>query len=221
MAYLRKPNDFIIETAFIYSRSKRQRIQQPMWTTFIIESSDQNIKFGINEEGSPISNQKFLQSLRDSREFRNFYNEFLAGSGFNAFFWENKPMTTETLDDDYECNIINSKFLAGRSPDSQTFSQYFDESKSVVTFPNLGHDAELIVPCPEKENNCYTHIGSFVRKAAKKQIDDFWKITGRETLSSIGSKPIWLSTSGLGVFWLHARIDTIPKYYQTAEYKQV
>ena len=214
-------NDLNMKTAFNYSRNKRQRTQLPMWETFEIESSDQNIKFGIHEEDSPISNQKFLQLLRDSRDFRIFYNEFLAESDFDAFFWENKPITTETLADDYECNIINSDFLAGRSPDSQTFSQYFDESKSVVTFPNLGNDAELIVPCPKKENNCYTHIGSFVRKAAREQIDEFWQITGSETLDSISSKPKWLSTSGLGVFWLHVRIDSIPKYYQTAEYKRI
>lgn len=31
--------------------------------------------------------------------------------------------------------------------------------------------------------------------------------------------PIWLSTSGLGVYWLHVRLDTRPKYYNHDEYK--
>lgn len=192
-----------------------------MWKPFEIESSSQNTKFGISEDGDPVSNRNFLKLLRDSQEFREFYNGFLADSGYDAFFWENKPMTDDTLDDDYECNIINTDFLTGRSPDSQTFNQYFEENKNVVTFPNLANDAELIVPTPKKEDSCYTHIGSFVRKAGEDQIDDLWRITGNETLQSIGSKPKWLSTSGLGVFWLHIRIDTIPKYYQTKEYKNV
>ncbi len=192
-----------------------------MWKTFEIEQSNQNIKFGITEGGSPISNREFLELLRHSQPFRKFYNRFLANTGFEAFFWENKPMTNETLSNDYECNVINSKFLAGRSPDAQTFNQYFDDSKNIVTFPNLGNDAELIVPCPQKEHSCYTHIGRFVRDAAEDQVDDFWQITGDETLQSIETRPKWLSTSGLGVFWLHVRIDTIPKYYQTKEYKQV
>lgn len=192
-----------------------------MWTITEIDSTNQNVKFGIHEDGNRISNQHFLEFLRDSQSFRNFYNSFLADSDYDAFFWENKPMTDQNLGEDYECNILNSDFLASRSPDSKTFSQYFDKNKKVVTFPNLGNDAELIVPCPKKENSCYTHIGSFVRKADDDQIDDFWKITGRETLKAIDSKPKWLSTSGLGVFWLHARIDTIPKYYQTKEYKRV
>ncbi len=192
-----------------------------MWKTFEIESSDRNLKFGIEKDSSPITNRKFLQLLSDSNEFRIFYNQFLADSGFDAFFWENKPMTDQTLDENYECNIINTDYLAGKATDAQTFNQYFDPNKSVVTFSNLGNDAELIVPCPQKENSAYTHIGSFVRNAGKNQIDELWKITGIETLKSIGSKPKWLSTSGLGVFWLHIRIDTVPKYYQTDEYKKL
>lgn len=192
-----------------------------MWEIAKIDSSKQNIKFGIFEDGTQISNRSFLELLRDSQQFRNFYHEHLANSDFDAFFWENKPMTNQTLENEYECNVINSNFLASRSPDSQTFRQYFDETKTVVTFPNLGNDAGLIVPCPLKENSCYTHIGNFVREADQKQINDFWRITGRETLKSVNSKPKWLSTSGLGVFWLHVRIDTVPKYYQTTEYKNV
>lgn len=192
-----------------------------MWQTFEIDSSAQHVKFGIQEDDEAISNRQFLELLSSSESFRGFYNGFLADINFEAFFWENKPMTDETLNHDYECNIISSDFLAGRSPDSHTFSQYFKESANVVTFPNLANDAELIVPCPKKENTAYTHIGSFIRKAGNEQIDELWQITGSETLKAIGSKPKWLSTSGLGVYWLHIRIDTIPKYYQTSEYKKV
>ncbi|MDR9366541.1 MAG: hypothetical protein RI575_14490 [Balneolaceae bacterium] len=192
-----------------------------MWSITEKESTNQSLKFGIDEDGDPISNQYFLELLSNSQPFRKFYNGFLADSDYDAFFWENRPITNQNLEVNYECNIINSDFLASRSPDSHTFRQYFDSNKKVVTFPNLGNDAQLIVPCPQKEDNCYTHIGSFVRKADEDQIDKFWQITGHETLQAVNSKPKWLSTSGLGVFWLHVRIDTIPKYYQTKEYKKL
>lgn len=192
-----------------------------MWSITKKESTNQSLKFGIDENGDPISNQNFLELLSNSQPFRKFYNKFLADSDYDAFFWENRPITNQNLEVDYECNIINSDFLAGRSPDSHTFRQYFDSNKKVVTFPNLGNDAQLIVPCPRKEDKCYTHIGSFVREADEGQIDNFWEITGLETLQAVNSKPKWLSTSGLGVFWLHVRIDTIPKYYQTKEYKKL
>lgn len=192
-----------------------------MWSITEKESKNQSLKFGIDENGDPISNQHFLELLSNSQPFRKFYNGFLADSDYDAFFWENRAITHQNLEVDYECNIINSDFLASRSPDSHTFREYFDSNKKVVTFPNLGNDAQLIVPCPRKKDNCYTHIGSFVREADEDQIDKFWQITGLETLQAVNSKPKWLSTSGLGVFWLHVRIDTIPKYYQTQEYKKL
>ena len=32
----------------------------------------------------------------------------------------------------------------------------------------------------------------------------------------IDSNPLWLSTLGLGVAWVHIRLDRTPKYYQYA-----
>lgn len=190
-----------------------------MWNATEIESSKENLKFFILEDDNRISNLHFLELLRDRKEFQLFYNDYLAGCGFEAFFWENKPLTRQTLNKDYECNLINSDFLAGCSPDSGTFQSYFRDDKAVVRFPNLGKDAMLVVPCPVKEPSVYTHIGNFVRNAGASQKQEFWKQVGEVTLSQIGEEPRWLSTSGLGVFWLHVRIDYYPKYYQTEDYK--
>lgn len=192
-----------------------------MWNIDEIESSKTNLKFGISEERSPVSNRQFLQLLKEESSFRSFYNEFLIGLGFDAFFWENKPMLNSNLDAEYECNVINTDFLAGKSPDVQTFRSYFKEDREVVTFPNLGKDATLIAPCPVDQNRGYAHIGTFIREAPVAQIQAFWKRVGQEMLSEMKDDPRWLSTSGLGVFWLHARIDSVPKYYQTKAYKQV
>jgi hypothetical protein len=35
----------------------------------------------------------------------------------------------------------------------------------------------------------------------------------------LSSAPLWLSTSGLGVAWLHVRLDERPKYYTHAPYR--
>ena len=32
--------------------------------------------------------------------------------------------------------------------------------------------------------------------------------------------PLWLSTCGTGVYWLHVRLDSRPKYYSYQEYKR-
>lgn len=189
------------------------------WRLKPLESTEANLKFNINHNDERLSTKQFLHYLKSSIEFRTFYNNILINCGFAAFFWENKPLTNEKLNNDYECNLVNSQFLADQSPDSETFRNYFDSDKEVVTFKNLGKDADLIVPVPKNEVGCYTHIGAFVRCKNRNQIDAFWKTVANETLRITGNKPVWLSTSGSGVYWLHARIDTYPKYYQTEEYK--
>ncbi|MGM0745470.1 MAG: DUF6940 family protein [Bacteroidota bacterium] len=72
-----------------------------------------------------MSNQQFLQLLENEGFFRSFYNEFLVGLGYEAFFRENRPMMKSNLDAKYECNIINTDFLSGKSPDVQTFRKCF------------------------------------------------------------------------------------------------
>lgn len=191
------------------------------WTPYIIEKTSESRKFGIKEKSKPITQERFLCLLRESVEFIDFYNETLAASGYEAFFWENRPVTHNTLGDSYECSLINTQFLTNRTPDRQTFSQYFKTGKQVVSFPNRGGDAMLIVPCPDQEKPGYTHVGTFVRQAGEDQIVAFWKTVGEQTLKAIGQEPKWLSTSGLGVYWLHVRIDSRPKYYQTEEYKRL
>ena len=190
-----------------------------MWNVLEIESGNSNQKFSISENDEPVSNRRFLRLLKNRQDFRSFYNQYLAELGFDAFFWENKPMTKSNLDEGYECNVIKSDFLAGKSPDFDTFSSYFREDKEVVSFPNLGSDAQLITPCPISENSGYAHIGTFIREAPEAQKQQLWKQTAKEMLNQIGTEPKWLSTSGLGVFWLHIRIDSVPKYYQTKVYK--
>ncbi|CAN5226045.1 hypothetical protein BH23BAC3_BH23BAC3_28340 [soil metagenome] len=192
-----------------------------MWQFIETESTSSQTTLRIQENNSQISHKRFLNLLSESDEFRNRYNSRLAECKFEAFFWENKSMTHQHLDETYEFKLINSDYLTGVSPDSRTFRQYFDPGCEVVDFPNIGGDAHLIVPCPGNSTAPYTHIGNFVRDAQEHQIQQLWKRVGSKTLSIINTKPRWLSTSGLGVYWLHVRIDSVPKYYQTEGYKQM
>lgn len=144
-----------------------------MWNYFEVASTENNIRFSINEDGSSISHSRFLELLTNSEAFRNFYNKILAGIDFEAYLWENKPITNKNTDETYECSLVNSTFLTGISPDHHTFGQYFDKNKNVVTFSNLGGDALLIVPCPQNRKSHYTHIGKFVRNSDGKQQHDF------------------------------------------------
>jgi hypothetical protein len=37
--------------------------------------------------------------------------------------------------------------------------------------------------------------------------------------AQLGSTPIWLSTAGDGIAWLHVRLDSRPKYYSYGPYR--
>jgi hypothetical protein len=190
-----------------------------MWKSIEFTSNKNYNCYGIQEDGSPITLHQFLTLLKNSSPFRRFYNQKLADCNFKAFLWENKPMTRANLDQTYEYSLVKNNYLVDVLPDQHTFQQYFDSEQQAVTFQNLGGDAQLIAPCPHHNPDCYTHIGTFVRNTPAKQRDAFWKITGEQMLDAIGNEPKWLSTNGMGVSWLHMRIDRRPKYYQTQKYR--
>ena len=59
----------------------------------------------------------------------------------------------------------------------------------------------------------------FLRDAPKTQVDAFWRSVGRAMHDRVSSTPTWLSTAGMGVSWLHLRLDSRPKYYRHEPYK--
>lgn len=192
-----------------------------MWNVVTLESNPNSRAFHLQKNETPMSHRQFLTQLSENDSFDNWYNQLLADCPFDTFFWENKPVTKQNLDETYECTLVKSSQLARVSPDSTTFDSYFSQDSDVVTFPNLGGDAKLVVPCPVAERSAYTQIGSFVRNAPVHQIKEFWNRVGTEMLNHIQQEPRWLSTSGLGVYWLHVRIDSVPKYYQTESYRSL
>ena len=61
-----------------------------------------------------------------------------------------------------------------------------------------------------------------MRHGSAPQIDRLWQTVGdsiQHTLLGRGNKPLWVSTSGLGVYWLHIRLDSFPKYYTYTPYR--
>ena len=68
--------------------------------------------------------------------------------------------------------------------------------------------------------DCGAHIASFVREASREQVHSLFEAVGVEVEERLQEvSPLWVSTSGMGVFWLHVRLDSRPKYYTYAPYK--
>ncbi len=91
--------------------------------------------------------------------------------------------------------------------------------QAVVSFANLGGDAQLVVPGPLTDKSYYNHLANFIRNCPNNQIVKFWQKVGEIYQQEIGPQMKWLSTAGLGVYWLHVRIDSRPKYYRYKDYK--
>lgn len=173
---------------------------------------------------SPLAVSEVLRLWSSDELFRRFFTKSVIDSGFESFFWEVPPMTLATLEKPFEFVVVEGGSLAKLRADPQPFSDHFshDPSRSVLCFPNLGGDATLIVPVPiTSDHSAYTHLGKFLRTAPQQQIDLFWNIVGTATAERISTSPIWLSTAGMGVSWLHLRIDSRPKYYRHRPYATI
>lgn len=182
--------------------------------TWEIETSGAST-FAIHASSVPVSRAVFFAALANDRSLRTALTECLRGSPYSAFAWETPALSAMTADFDATFAIIDSPALAGVSPDPSPFAAQLAECDRVATFPNLGGDAVLIVPSP-RAAPVATHLAAFVRSARVDVIDDLWSAVGHAVVRrrNVNSTPVWISTAGLGVHWLHVRLDDRPKYYR-------
>lgn len=197
---------------------------------FEMVASDDGIRSSIYNQSTSesITYEEFLIQLEINEEFRQLLTFHLLQNNYSSFFWECVPVSLNTLKSTlFQFMIIPSSFHD--SPDLQSFSNQFQSASPddlVISFKNLRGDADLVVPCPQysSQNDLkhYTHLGSFLRDGHPNQIDELWKKTAqvmRHRLLKSTDDLVWLSTHGKGVYWLHIRLDSEPKYYQCQEFK--
>eukprot|EP00039_Didymoeca_costata_P001347 m.51745 g.51745 ORF g.51745 m.51745 type:complete len:255 (-) comp10750_c2_seq1:90-854(-) len=178
-----------------------------------------------NSDKTPVKYAEFLDLLENDKDLALQMSNTLAASPFPAFFWETPGVTLEdSASVPFQFVLVNSGRLDGVRPDPEAFSKQFEackvkqgENALVCSFPNLGHDAELVSPVPQMDSlENYAHIAAFVRGASKEQNIAMFHLAAKSMkkwLISRSPKPGWMSTSGLGIYWLHVRLDSRPKYY--------
>jgi hypothetical protein len=171
--------------------------------------------------GESLTAGAVLDRWSNDGGFRAFWTRCLRDLPFEAYCWEMPPLTRAVLERPFECVFVASPALAAVQADPLPFAQYFDpmsDATGAVTFENLGRDALLVAPGPRAESAVYAHLAVFMRSAPAEQAHAFWRSVALAVEPRLGVVPIWLSTAGLGVHWLHVRIDSRPKYYRHAEY---
>lgn len=177
---------------------------------------NRGMRYSLTLDGQSLTFADVLELWEQDQNFRRSFNQLLAESAFDGFRWETPGLSTTTVLQPFQFVLLNSPGLCARETDSTTFDDHFttnDTNDGVVVFHNLGRDATLVVPSPRAHVGAYGHLAAFVRQAPESQQHALWKTVGRTVRSMIGQSPLWLSTAGGGVAWLHVRIDSIPKYY--------
>jgi hypothetical protein len=179
-------------------------------------------KFSLFVDGQQLTYAEVINLWQRDSNFNSFFNSLLANNSFSAYFWETPSITLSTINRNFEFVVVDCPTLQKVNPNPHAFKKYFTSAaneREIVTFSNLGKDAILVVPRPLMENSVYTHIANFVRNAPSSQQIALWQNVGKVLEQNLNEKPIWVSTSGLGVYWLHIRLDSYPKYYSFQPYK--
>jgi len=192
-----------------------------MWTARSEElPKAHGLRFNVDRESRPATYADILSGWQNDASFRSLFNALLAECSYSAFRWETPPVTAATLSRPFEFVLLDSPTLA-RRPDPAAFANHFTDTETgVVTFPNIGGDVQMIVPCQVAEPSAYGHLAAFVRYAPEWQRHALWQAVGAAMTRRVGIKPVWLSTAGDGVSWLHVRLDDRPKYYGHESYRR-
>lgn len=170
------------------------------------------------EQGQALSFADVMRGWTSSEPLRERWIGWLRALALDAYVWECPPVTTASLSRPFECVFLSSPSLARMRPEPEVFASHFQPDRQVVSFENLGGDALLIAPCPADDARDFSHLAQFVRTAEPARQDALWQAVGEAMRGRVGADPVWLSTAGHGVAWLHVRLDASPKYYRHRPY---
>jgi hypothetical protein len=175
----------------------------------------------IAEDAKVLTVAEAIARWRDDAAFRDFFIAALAASDDAAFFWEMPPLEADTLSDPFACALIRGDALARMRASDRDFAEHLAEVDAIAVFPNLGGDALLIAPKRIGDADCYGHFAAFLRGAPREQQHALLRCLSLEIERRLATARdrFWVSTSGLGVPWVHVRLDERPKYFQFGPYR--
>ena len=141
------------------------------------------------------------------------------------FFYETSCISKK-MNEKYKEKFIETNKFNRVKQNHSVFEKNIKKSKNknVISFYNLSKTSLLIVPYPKKNKDKtyknYKTLKNFIDNSSEEQQIKFWKkvASGIKRMLKKNDK-IWVSTHGLGVPYLHIRIDTVPKYYITKKFK--
>jgi hypothetical protein len=200
------------------------RGRMPSSVPFVLETRAIPGHAGVSLEalrgGAPVSRQAFYEALRDEAPLRAKLSEVLLGLGMSALAWETAPLSRSNAARAMVQLVLPHPALARTEADPSSFADHLASgagTEGVRWFENFGRDARLVVPCEPRRGARFAHLASFLAHASHAQTDALWQLVGHLACEHLArtDAPVWVSTAGMAVPWLHVRLDLRPKYYRT------
>lgn len=168
-------------------------------------------------DGPPLTWRAAARALRADPALRERLTTTVRAEGGAGCFWECAPARPEAP---FCFVVLPSAAVAALRPDPRAFAAHLGRPGGVATFPSLGRDAELIAPAPAPGQD-FAQLSRFLSHAPPAQVHRLWTAVGEavERWWAADRGPLWVSTSGLGVSWLHVRLDSRPKYFTHRPYR--
>ncbi|MDA8564168.1 hypothetical protein N9L06_06945 [Mariniblastus sp.] len=196
------------------------------WQFHRTEITDKILKFIYLDEADHVLSfgeviELWADIAKGGAGFRAFHCQALSDVPFKAYRWETPALVSDHLHEPFEFVVVDDPSL-NRVEDQTAFQNQFDaadESRRTLAFPNLGKNAILVVPRPSGSEVNHCHLASFLSTCRAEDESSLWRQVGKSMRQRVSEKPVWLSTAGGGVAWLHVRLDDRPKYYAYQDYK--
>ncbi len=193
------------------------------YTTSTAKLSEKSSRLQLQEDGQPLSFAAVVHLWENNPPFRDFYVATLLKHGGNGCFWEHPRLNKTTAGQPYECVLTSTNSFSVRTANFTPFSRAVDSNRMISVFPNLDGTALLVVPNqPEVPAFNGRDLMAFLHTAPGPLIHEFWTTVGQVTGQAIAEASAFqfLSTHGLGVIWLHVRLEERPKYYHHRPYRR-
>lgn len=187
----------------------------------IIEKPNSIWKYRLKDDDESVSFQQVIRWWQFDSLFNQWFTERILDHPSAAIRWETPPLTHKIFERQFEFVVVDTPSL-DRAANPTAFSRQFGSAEQgrVIAFPNLGKNAIMVVPTPSGRPSEYCHLLSFLRNSSREQTNQLWQVVGQQMEKRVGEKPVWLSTAGGGVPWLHVRLDDRPKYYSYRLYRE-
>jgi len=195
------------------------------------------MKYTVQSNSIPVSFLNAFELLEnEDRDFIMSFKTLFMEFDAESIFFECAPISMKLIaSKPFEFVLLPASRLDKVTADTVPFHSQLQNAmhsgKTVAVFENLSGDSMLIIPCPNAINlssssadlNMYAHLQRFVRHARASELTEFFAAVSKASMAKLSrldrEQLLWISTSGLGVSWLHMRLDDRPKYYNFNEYK--